>query len=66
MRERLKELRGNRSQIDMAKLLGISQQNYSQIEQGTRGIRPNKFNRFELVFNEKIENLAPDLFEDKQ
>lgn len=66
IRQRMKELRGTRSQEDMAKMLKISQQNYSQIEQGIRGIKPKKFKVFELVFNGKIENLAPDLFEDKQ
>ena len=64
IRNRMKELRGTRSQEEMAKLLKISQQNYSQIEQGIRGIKPKKFKIFEIVFNEKIEKLAPDLFKE--
>ena len=61
-RTRMKELRGNRSQTQMAKMLKISQQQYCNIENGKRGIKPKYFKIFEVVFNEKIENLAPDIF----
>lgn len=56
------ELRGNRSQQEIAKELGISQQHYSNIELGNRGIKPNMFKKFESVFGESIEKLAPDIF----
>lgn len=62
MRERMVEIRGKRSQLEMAKLLGISQQQYSNIEQGKRGIKPKYFKLFEVVFNEDIHKLAPDIF----
>ena len=61
-RTKMKELRGNRSQVQMAKLLNISQQQYCNIENGKRGIKPKYFKVFETVFNEKIDNLAPDIF----
>lgn len=61
-RIRMRELRGNRSQLQMANLLGFSQQQYSNIEKGKRGIKPKYFKIFEVVFNECIEKLAPDIF----
>lgn len=46
----------------MADLLGLTQQHYCSIEIGKRGIKPKYFKRFEAVFGEKIEKLAPDIF----
>lgn len=62
VRQKMVAIRGDRSQAEMANLLDMSQQQYSNIENGKRGIKPNFFRRFEIVFNEKIENLAPDIF----
>lgn len=62
IRERMVEIRGKRSQSEIAELLGMSQQQYSNIEQGKRGIKPKYFKRFEIVFNEDIHKLAPDIF----
>jgi transcriptional regulator with XRE-family HTH domain len=62
IRQKMIELRGKRSQLEIAKLLGISQQQYSNIEQGKRGIKPKYFKKFEIVFNEDIHELAPDIF----
>ncbi len=62
IRQRMIEIRGKRSQQEMADLLGITQQYYSFIEKGQRGIQPKYFKIFESVFNEKIEKLAPDIF----
>lgn len=62
VRTRMRELRGTRSQKQMAELLGCTQQYYCSIEIGKRGIRPKHFRRFELVFGEKMEKLAPDIF----
>lgn len=61
-RKKMRELRGNRSQRQIADLLGMSQQQYSYIENGKRGIKPQYFKKFEVIFNEKIEKLAPDIF----
>lgn len=58
----MKELRGIRSQRVMAELLGLTQQHYCSIEMGKRGINPKYFKRFESVFGEKMEKLAPDIF----
>ena len=62
VRQKMVDIRGDRSQAEIANLLDMSQQQYSNIENGKRGIRPKFFRRFEIVFNEKIENLAPDIF----
>ena len=61
-RTRMKEIRGGRSQKTMAELLGLTQQHYCSIENGKRGIKPKYFKKFEDVFGEKIEKLAPDIF----
>lgn len=62
IRERMVELRGKRSQTEMAELLKMTQQQYSKIENGKRGIKPKYFKLFETVFNEDIHKLAPDIF----
>lgn len=62
IRQKMIEIRGKRSQLEMASLLGMSQQQYSNIEQGKRGIKPQNFKKFEVVFNEDIHILAPDIF----
>ena len=62
IRQKMVEIRGARSQAQMADLLNISQQQYSNIENGRRGIKPKYFKIFETVFNKKIEKLAPDIF----
>ena len=62
VRQRMIDLRGNRSQAQMAGLLNMTQQQYSNIENGKRGINPKYFKIFETVFNEDIHKLAPDIF----
>lgn len=61
-REEMIRLRGDKSQKEIAKLLGITQQHYSLIENGKRGINPKYFERFEEVFKENIHRMAPDIF----
>ena len=56
------KLRGDRTQKEIAEKLGISQQHYSNIELGKRGIKPKMFKKFESVFNTSIKELAPDIF----
>lgn len=65
VRQKMVELRGKRSQAQMGQLLNMTQQQYSNIENGKRGINPKYFKIFELVFNEDIHKLAPDIFENK-
>ena len=62
IRQRMIEIRGKRSQSQMAQLLKMTQQQYSNIENGKRGINPKYFRLFETVFNEDIHKLAPDIF----
>lgn len=64
VRQRMIDIRGKRSQLQMAKLLNMTQQQYSNIENGKRGILPKNFKLFEAVFNEDIHKLAPDIFLD--
>ena len=66
IRQRMIELRGGRSQSQMAQLLRMTQQQYSNIENGNRGINPRYFKLFETVFNEDIHKLAPDIFMEKE
>lgn len=61
-RQEMIKLRGDKSQREIAKLLGITQQYYSLIENGKRGINPKYFIQFEKVFNENIYKIAPDIF----
>ena len=61
-REKMIELRGKRSQYEIAQILGMSQQYYSLIENGERGIHPKYFKKMETVFNSKMEVIAPDIF----
>lgn len=61
-REKMIELRGTRNQSEIAQILGISQQYYSLIENGKRGIHPKYFKKMEDIFNNKIEVIAPDIF----
>ena len=62
IRQRMIDIRGKRIQAQMAKLLKMTQQQYSNIENGKRGINPKYFKLFETVFNEDIHKLAPDIF----
>lgn len=62
IRQRMIDIRGKRSQSQMAQLLNMTQQQYSNIENGKRGINPKYFKMFETVFNEDIHKLAPDIF----
>ena len=64
IRQKMIDIRGKRSQAQMAKLLKMTQQQYSNIENGKRGINPKYFKLFEMVFNEDIHKLAPDIFLD--
>lgn len=63
VRQKMIDIRGQRSQKEIAELLGMTQQQYSNIENGKRGIRPKNFRKFEVVFNEDIKKIAPDIFE---
>ena len=59
MREWLKALRGERSTADIAKLLGISQQYYSYIENGERQKRMNiqLCERISKIFDISVEQI---------
>lgn len=61
-RKKMIELRGTRSQSEIAQILGISQQYYSLIESGKRGIHPKYFKKMEIIFDSKMEVVAPDIF----
>ena len=62
--QKMIDIRENRSQAQMAKLLKMTQQQYSNIEHGKRGINPKCFKLFEMVLNEDIHKLELDIFLD--
>lgn len=57
-----KELRGNRSQKDIAAFLGVTQQQYSNIE---KSINPPKLEtciKLSKIFNKPVDYIFPDIF----
>jgi len=63
-RELLIKLRGSKSQGELAKELGISQQFLSAIELGTRNPNVRLMKKFEEYFHVSMEELFPDIFID--
>ena len=61
-RDKLINLRGSRTQDELANELGISQQHYSAIENGTRTPTPKLMFEFEKYFNVPVQELFPDIF----
>jgi putative transcriptional regulator len=63
-RELLIKLRGEMTQTELARKLGIAQQTVSAIE--TRILNPNIkiMKKYELFFKKPMEELFPDVFDD--
>jgi transcriptional regulator with XRE-family HTH domain len=64
VRNKLLEARGERSQIDVATALNISQQYLSKIERGQRDPGLKMAFTFSKFYNKPVWELFPDLFPD--
>lgn len=61
-KNKCKELRGKRSQQDIATFLGITQQQYSNIEKSSKPPRIEICIKLSKVFNKPIDYIFPDIF----
>lgn len=61
-KNKCKELRGNRSQSMIANFLGVSQQQYSNIENSTKIPRMEICVKLSQIFNKPIDYIFPDIF----
>ena len=61
-KNRCKELRGKRSQSDIAKFLGVTQQQYSNIEKSENPPKMETCIKLSKIFNKPINYIFPDIF----
>lgn len=61
-KNKCKELRGNRSQLDIASFLGITQQAYSNIENSDKPPKMQTCIKLSKIFNKPIDYIFPDIF----
>nr|DAM91417.1 MAG TPA: putative transcriptional regulator [Caudoviricetes sp.] len=61
-KNRCKELRGTRSQKDIASFLGVTQQQYSNIEKSKKPPKIEMCIKLSKVFNKPIDYIFPDIF----
>lgn len=61
-KNRCKELRGNRSQQDIAGFLRITQQAYSNIENSEKPPKMETCIKLSKIFNKPIDYIFPDIF----
>lgn len=59
---RCKELRGNRSQSDIAKFLGVTQQQYSNIEKSKNPPKIKTCIKLSKIFDKPIDYIFPNIF----
>lgn len=59
---RCKELRGNRSQAVIANFLGITQQQYSNIENAEKPPKIETCIKLSQLFNKPIDYIFPQIF----
>ena len=63
-KNRCKELRGKRSQFDIASFLGITQQAYSNIENSEKPPKIETCIKLSKIFDKPINYIFPDIFLD--
>ena len=63
-KNRCKELRGKRSQLDIASFLGITQQAYSNIEKSEKPPKIETCIKLSKIFDKPIDYIFPDIFLD--
>lgn len=61
-KNRCKELRGKRSQQDIAEFLNITQQAYSNIENSEKPPKVETCIKLSKIFNKPIDYIFPDIF----
>ena len=61
-KNRCKELRGNRSQQDIAGFLKITQQAYSNIERSDKPPKMETCIKLSKIFDKPIDYIFPDIF----
>ena len=61
-KNRCKELRGNRAQSTIAEFLGVSQQQYSNIENSNKVPKMETCIKLSKIFNKPIDYIFPDIF----
>lgn len=61
-KNKCKELRGNRSQSVIAELLGITQQQYSNIEKSEKPPKIGICIKLSKIFDKPINYIFPDIF----
>ena len=61
-KNKCKELRGNRSQQDIANFLEISQQAYSYIENSNKPPKMETCIKLSKIFDKPIDYIFPDIF----
>lgn len=61
-KNRCKELRGNRSQQDIAGFIGITQQAYSNIENSETPPKMETCIKLSKIFDKPIDYIFPDIF----
>ena len=61
-KNKCKELRGKRSQQDIANFLGITQQAYSNIEKSDKPPKIETCIKLSKFFNKPIDYIFPDIF----
>lgn len=61
-KNKCKELRGNRSQQDIATFLGITQQAYSNIENSETPPKISTCIKLSKIFDKPINYIFPDIF----
>lgn len=59
---RCKELRGNRSQSDIASFLGVTQQQYSNIENSENPPKIETCIKLSKIFDKPIDYIFPAIF----
>lgn len=62
IKNRCRELRGNRSQQDIASFLDITQQAYSKIEKQDKPPKTTMCIKLSKIFNKPIDYIFPDIF----
>lgn len=62
IKNRCRELRGNRTQLDIAELMGMTQQAYSYIENNDMPPKMETCIKLSKIFDKPIDYIFPSIF----